>query len=173
MSATAIYDGAFDGTSVTSFTFGPELATIGDLALRSPQLASISFTADNPNFDMENGILFNEGKTTMIICPAKNAVHDLVLPDTLVNILHYAAYGSSISGTLTLPDSITFTGTRASRLGTYYSDLTDSTPNYQLVPWYAPSSNLSVIFSAGIEEIDAYMFYHPSTDTTITSIYVL
>ena len=106
VSATAVNDGAFDGTSVTSFTFGPGLATLGDLALRSPQLVSINFTSENPNFDMENGILFNEGKTTMIICPAKNEVHDLILPDTLVNILHYAAYGSSISGTLTLPDSI-------------------------------------------------------------------
>ncbi len=119
VSATAIGDGAFDGTSVTSFTFGPGLATLGDLALRSPQLVSISFTADNPNFDMENGILFNEGKTTMIICPAKNEVHDLVLPDTLVNILHYAAYGSSLSGTLTLPESIRATAQVQVPVGEY------------------------------------------------------
>jgi len=97
---------AFDGTSIERVQFGASLASLGDLALRAPQLAAIEFTDDNHNFDLENGILYNEGKTVMIVCPAKNAVSNLTLPATLESILHYAAYGSSLSGTLTLPDSI-------------------------------------------------------------------
>ena len=97
---------AFDGTSIERVQFGASLASLGDLALRAPQLAAIEFTDDNHNFDLENGILYNEGKTVMIVCPAKNAVSNLTLPATLESILHYAAYGSSLSGILTLPESI-------------------------------------------------------------------
>jgi hypothetical protein len=110
---TTISNDAFWVTSLTSVTIPSSVTTIGNYAFYyCTSLTSITVAAGNPNFASEGGILYDKGKTTLIQAPG------------------------AISGTVTIPSSVTSIGRQAFD---YCSSLTSVT---------IPSSVTSIDYAA-------------------------
>lgn len=82
---------ALDGNSCENLFLGAGITTIYSGNYKQINLREIQVDAENPYFVAENGILYDKEKTTVIKCPAK----------------------LSVSGTLSLPDSVKIVGTYA------------------------------------------------------------
>ena len=110
---TSIGNYAFDNTSVTTFEFGPDLASLGIRALYNENLETITLDANNVKFKVQDGILFNYSMDRIIICPPKNPLTSFTVPDTVSVIDNYAfQYNKNIQ-------SITFQSVLSLNIGQY------------------------------------------------------
>ncbi|MBQ1296004.1 MAG: leucine-rich repeat protein [Clostridiales bacterium] len=124
-SVTSIGSYAFRNSALESIDLPDSLTTIGDMAFSGADFVSVSIpgavtsigtgvfggcrnlmeikvSEGNPNYADQNGILFNKGITTLILCPPKNPVTTYSIPDTVTSLENGAfAYNetlTSISG---------------------------------------------------------------------------
>ncbi len=103
VSLTTIGDGAFSGANLVYVSISDAVTSIGTGAFSGCRnLVEIKVSEGNPNYADQNGILFNKGITTLILCPPKNPVTTYSIPDTVTSLESGAfAYNetlTSISG---------------------------------------------------------------------------
>ncbi|MDH6533447.1 RagB/SusD family nutrient uptake outer membrane protein [Parabacteroides sp. 52] len=105
-----IVDQAFDGgNSVLRYIFLPaSLTHIGYWSLQNLlSLHTIEVDAANKVYASEEGILYNKEKTTLIFCPQKNTISDLLIPHTVKRIKEEAfSFNNSFLVSITIPSSV-------------------------------------------------------------------
>lgn len=72
--------------AVTDIILPPTLRTIGQMALSTGNLYYIELSGESPYLSLDNGILYNADKTTLICCPNKWS-GDLEVPSTVTEIV--------------------------------------------------------------------------------------
>lgn len=80
------------------------LTTIGDFAFSNcPKLTNISIVGDDPNFVIEDGIIYNQNKTKLIVYPKSKADASFTVPESVVEIANSAFSGCTALTEVTLP----------------------------------------------------------------------
>ncbi len=134
-SITTIGESAFGGSGLSSIKIPAGVTTIGQAAFVDCQnLTAIDVDAANPNYTVEDGVLYNKAKTSLMAFPARRTgqftvpagVTDIItgaffgcdgltgvtLPEGLKTI-GAAAFGSSGLTDITIPQSVTTIGDQA------------------------------------------------------------
>jgi hypothetical protein len=94
------------GYKITNLTIPQTVSNIEPLALYNlTALESITLSGDNPYFELVDGILYNEDKTSLILCPPKKQ-DEFKIPDTVVQIQAYAFDRSEAPHNLVLSDNV-------------------------------------------------------------------
>jgi len=113
-SMTSIGDYALSGCgSLTELTIPEALTSIGDCAFSGcSSLTAIHVAESNPAYCAADGLLYDKGKTTLLVCPGKKA-GTLTLPQSLTNIADGACSGCDNLTAVTLPHSVKSIGKSA------------------------------------------------------------
>jgi len=112
-SVTTIGAWAFSGCSgLTSVNIPNSVTTIGDAAFSSSGLTSVTVDVSNPNYSSKDGILYNKGKTKIILVPQRTT-GDFTIPNSVTTIGNYAFYCCTGLGSVTIPNTVTTIGNRA------------------------------------------------------------
>ena len=116
-SVTSIGDGAFHICgSLTSVTIPNSVTTIGNEAFaRCSKLTEINVESGNTNYLSENGVLFNEAKTSLICYPVGKTETTYTIPNSVTGIGQYAFRGCIGLTSITIPESVTSIGEGAFR----------------------------------------------------------
>ncbi|MGN1457178.1 MAG: leucine-rich repeat protein [Acutalibacteraceae bacterium] len=97
-------------TGLTSISIPSSVRYIGGFAFSAcTNLADITVDTNNPNYSSQDGVLFNDDKTELILCPAQKS-GEYTIPDT-VEVIESSAFDSCERLTaVTIPDSVTQIG---------------------------------------------------------------
>jgi hypothetical protein len=110
----SIGERAFSGcSSITEILLPSSVEVIGKEAISScPNLRSISVAPGNSRYSDADGVLFDSGKTRLILYPQKRD-GAYVVPDGVLEIAEEAFKGCSLLSQVTLPSSAAAIGPRA------------------------------------------------------------
>ena len=113
-SVTSIGDIAFYGcTGLTSVTIGNGVTSIGDYAFRGcTGLEAINVASNNTVYSSVDGILYNKNQTTLIKCP-QGITGTVTIPDSVTSIGDNAFEYCTGLTSVTIPDSVTSIGSQA------------------------------------------------------------
>jgi hypothetical protein len=105
-----IPNNAFFGcTGLTSITIPDSVTSIGSFAFSDcTGLESIHVGINNPNFASQDGILYNKGKTQLILAPG-GIKGSITIPDSVTSIGNAAFFGCTGLTSVTLPNNPNFT----------------------------------------------------------------
>ena len=108
-SVTSIGDGAFNGCiSLTSVTIPDSVTSIGDRAFTKVQ--SVQVSAGNPVFSVdESGVLINKKEKKLLYVP-RSLSGSYTIPDSVTSIGESAFSGCEALTSVTIPDSVTSIG---------------------------------------------------------------
>lgn len=106
---TQIDDYAFYGSKILEKTAIPSsVETIGSCAFgRCGMMKEFELSADNPNYTISDGVLYNKAVTDLIAYPARGGVVEYTVPESVTQIEEYAFYGCESLKKVTLPNNIT------------------------------------------------------------------
>ncbi len=140
----------FRGSNITSLTLPVSIRNIPASSLGvSDKLEEIKFDGDNPNFTVEDGILYNKNKTTLIYYPAAKNVDGYTLPSTVTTLGGSAFSRNKSMTSFKIPVTITNieNGGGDAGIGVYG-------------PFYACENLKTVTFAAGstIKRISNFCF---------------
>jgi hypothetical protein len=108
-SVTSIGVEAFEGSDLMSVTIPESVTNIGIFAFVVSRLTNISIAAGNSAYSSANGVLFDEGQTTLIQYPgAKGGNYNI--PNSVTSIEQDAFSGCSNLPSVTIPNSVTSMG---------------------------------------------------------------
>lgn len=94
-------------TGLKSVSVPEGVSTIGNGAFSSCiSLENIVIQGNNPNFVVENGVLYDKDKKTVLCCPAGKK-GELIIPEGVTVIKSYAFGGCSALENVVIPDSVT------------------------------------------------------------------
>ena len=112
---TSIGEGAFTNCkSLKNISISSGVTSIGDAALWGcTSLSSITVDADNEYYSSEDGVLFNEDKTTLIQYPAGNSRTSYTIPSGVTNIGEYSFMFAKKLTNIVIPDTVTSIGDSA------------------------------------------------------------
>lgn len=161
-------------TSLTEVQFGSGLEQLGTSPFDGcTSLEKISVDAGNNAFESADGILFDKGKTELIMCPigfTGDADGAYNIPDTVLKVSNYAFRYSNIKS-IVIPDSVTEIGNLAFRYSTALETVEfTGTGNIDFGTYvFANCTALeSFTFGAGITDVGAYMFDECSSLKQVT-----
>lgn len=108
---TTIGQQAFNRCSyLTELTIGSSVERMGeDVFAGCTSLTKIDVNSQNTFFSSENGVLYDNGKTMLIKCPAKKR-GSLTIPNTVHTICDEAFYDCSRLSNLSIPGTVTTIG---------------------------------------------------------------
>ena len=90
----------------------------------SVALEKASFSSENPQFTVINGVVYSTGcLPSLVLFPKNSDVEDLVIPDGIEHLADYALFGCKNLKSVYIPDSVTHVG----------DDLLGDCPNLQSV----------------------------------------
>jgi hypothetical protein len=114
-SVTTIGDSAFSGcTALATISMGAGVDSIGTNTFSScTALEQFTVSSGNQKYSSEDGVLFDKGKTSLIIYPAKKTATSYAIPATVTSIENYAFYNNTSLTSVNLPVSVTDIGTFA------------------------------------------------------------
>jgi len=103
-----------DCSSLSSVTLPNSLTTIGDGAFsKCNMLSEFNIDADNTEFALIDGIMFNKDKTTLVICPSGMKLNRYNIPLSVTTIGNYAFSDCSDLINVNIPNSVTTIGSYA------------------------------------------------------------
>ena len=104
---------AFSGcTGLTEVTIPSGVTSIGDAAFsRCTGLTAINIDENNSNYSSDNGVVFNNLKTTLVVCPAGKS--SCIIPDSATSIGDNAFFGCAKLTYIKIPDSVLDIGSTA------------------------------------------------------------
>jgi hypothetical protein len=119
-SVTIIGNDAFDGCAgLTSITIPASVVRIGAEADEAEDafdgctgLTSITVAGANGVYSSEDGVLFNKGKTTLLLYPEGKS-GSYTIPSTVTGVAYCAFEGCARLTGVTIPDSVTYIGAYA------------------------------------------------------------
>ena len=153
-SVQSIGDEAFYGCSaLTSITIPNSVQSIGsgieavaEVFYGCNSLTSITVENTNPSYMSEDGILFNNAKTKLIVCPAGKS-GSYAIPEGVTSIEDFAFDGCNSLTAITIPNSVTSIG---------------------LCAFQACSNLTSIIIPNGVTKIEEHTFNNCSNLTSVT-----
>lgn len=101
-----IGDGAFEYTSIAAFTIPRTVSEIGSSALNTAVLSSISVVEPNPWYTTDDGVLFDESKTTLLQYPSQKTDKYYSIPPTVQTVLYSAFGGNPFLTSVSIPASV-------------------------------------------------------------------
>jgi predicted small secreted protein len=105
---TEIGDGAFAYTGLTSVTIPNSVASIG-IQVFPNSLTGITVDSGNPHYVSEGGILYNKAKTEIVYFP-KGISGSVTIPNSVTSIGDYAFHRCTGLTDITIPNSVTSLG---------------------------------------------------------------
>ncbi len=100
-------------TSLSSIKIPASVTSIGDSAfLRCTNLTEINIDNNNPNYCDIDGVVYNKGKTELIICPPRGKT-EVSIPNSVTIIYDQAFYDCYNLTSIIIPDSVTSIGLSA------------------------------------------------------------
>ncbi len=141
-----INDNAFSSTDIATMHIGKGVSYIGGNFVSSEELSSITVDAENPNFCIVEGVLFDKNKETLLLYPSYKTEESYTIPTT-VSVIGSRAFASNDHfKEITFPENLTEIGQLAF---SFRSQLTSITlpKNLQSIGYNAfyNCSNLSSI----------------------------
>jgi hypothetical protein len=113
-SVTSIGDGVFSGTSITSVTIPNSVTSIGESVFGNcTKLSTINLEAGNSVYLLQDGVLYNKAKTTLIQYPPGKTNASFTIPNTVTSIGSGAFFGCTSLKSVTIPNSVTSVGNAA------------------------------------------------------------
>ena len=147
-------------TALTSITLPDSLATIGKDAFEDcTSLTNITVAADNPNYASEDGVLFDNGLTTLLTCPAGFS-GAYAVPDGVTAIADWAFRNRTGLTAVTLPDTVTTIGYQAFDCCTALTSITipDSVTNISYGAFADCTALPSIIIPGSVKHLESYTF---------------
>ncbi len=100
--------------SLVSLDIPSSLREIGDDAFRGCyELTKINIAADNPNFTVKDGILYNKRMSILYLCPSAKNIQDFYVPEGVITISPGAFHYQNNLQTVILPSTVTTVGDNA------------------------------------------------------------
>ena len=109
---TSIEDAAFGYTQLATVHIPASVTYLGDLehewfAFDSESIQSITVDSRNRDFEAEDGVLYNKGKTKLIYYPYGNTLTDYTIPDTIQGTLYLDSfYRRNALESITVPEEV-------------------------------------------------------------------
>ena len=103
---TAIGSNSFSSCRATSLTIPASVTSIGTQAFFGSSLAEIILAEGNTAYIMEDHVLYNIDKTTLVYCCPNGMSGSFVIPETVKKIESGAFMGTHLT-TLTIPEGVT------------------------------------------------------------------
>ena len=85
-SVTTLGDNIFQGSGVTTLNVSEGITTISLTVFGGSSVSNITVDAGNGNFSTENGYLYNDDKSKLILCPPGNVETEVILNDSTTTI---------------------------------------------------------------------------------------
>ena len=124
-SVTSIGQSAFYSCSaLTSVVIPNSVTTIKEVAFSNCSSLTSIIVDNNTSYIVEDGVLFNKNKTSLLCYPAGKTQSTYTIPSSVTRICSYAFDGCSALTSVTIPNSVTIFGQAAFRK---CSDLTSVT----------------------------------------------
>jgi hypothetical protein len=136
------------------------LVTIGDQAFAyCPKLTNITIEGLNPNYVIEDGVIFNTNKTKLILYPKSKAETSYTVPSTVTEIGNSAFLNCTALTQVILPNVVNV-GTRSFEACTNL--LSIDMPNVTTLGTYAFNgcSKLTNVSMPKVTRINSYAFYN-------------
>lgn len=161
-SVTRIEFGTFsDCTGLTNINIPKNVTFISSGAFfRCESLISINVDINNPNYESQNGILFNKGRTRLIMVPSSVIGESFTIPDGVTAIDENVFYYCTNLTNIIIPNSVTSIGWQAFDYNKISSIIIHATipPSFIGVSWgfsfngqiYVPAASLNVYKTANI-----------------------
>ncbi len=146
--------------NLETLTLSSNITTIGSYAFSEcPKLTNISFVGADPNYVVEDGIIYNQNKTKLILYPKSKTDASFTIPETVVEIGNSAFYSCTSLTSVTMPNVVTI-GSNAFQNCTYIE--TVSMPEVTTINNYAfySCTKLSSVDMPKVEKIYTAAFYN-------------
>ncbi len=134
--------------SITDITISEYITEIERNAFTGCRgLANIYVDSNNTAFEAVGGVLYNKGKTELVLCPPKNTSSAFTVPSSVIKIGDYAFYGHMDAGitSINFNEGLEEIGERA---------------------FYNNEKLTSLDFPSTLKKIGAYAFYTPTALST-------
>ena len=103
----AVYRRAFDYCMSMTGLIIPDRPVMQDLTFpkHAPDFNRITISGENPAFTLENGIIYDKGKTRLLFCP-RDYKGEVEVPESVTYIMEYAFAGCSDVTEVQLPENL-------------------------------------------------------------------
>jgi hypothetical protein len=136
--------------NIKSISLPKSLTSFGAYAFyEAYALESIAVDSENQNYVVLDGALLDKAKTKILNYPAGRSAASFTIPETVVEVLDYAFYGSAITS-ITIPKSLLNIGDYAIGKNTSLTNILvdPANPNYSLVNGWLYNSEKTKLMAA-------------------------
>ena len=164
-----ILDNAFSMSHLEEITISSGVEKLGQRAFG--ECINLSqFVLNNTNFILENGVLFDKTKTTLIHYPAKKADTSYTVPDGVTKISWTAFQFCGVLTSITIPDSVTYIDCGAFEYCSALSEVNipDGVAIIQLLTFGYCSNLTNIVIPEGVTSIGDSAFSNCTSLNSVT-----
>lgn len=101
-----INSNALSECTIDTVEIGSNVSNISNNTFTYATLTAIDVKSENQNYESQDGILFNKGKTMLIKYPLAKKDTEYTIPDTVETILQNSFYGNNYLKNISIPSSV-------------------------------------------------------------------